>query len=425
MKIIILLFVSFTSPFFFCQFSLAFDSLAVDQTLIDNGGTLVSEGQKFEFGFFSPLESRNRYVGIWFKNIPEHTVVWVANKNSPLTDSSGVLRVTPTGNIVLINNKTNSIIWTSNSSLKTVGNPTLQLLDSGNLVVKDGGQNSRNYLWQSFDHPCDTLIPGMKLGWNLRNNQEWYLTSWKSLQDPSTGLFTFRVDTVGLPEIILRQGSEVAYRSGPWDGVRFGGSEMKPNTVIKPIFVFNASDIYYAFENADDSIVSRFVVSQFGLIQHLAWSLTRNEWIGLATVQADNCDKYGLCGSYGICNANKNPLCSCPEGFTPRQPQDWERFDSSSGCTRKTRMNCSLQTGFRKFPNLKLPETMNIQVNETARNQGECEEACLRNCSCVAYATIDVSGCVMWFGDLMDIRTVNEGGQDLHIRMPASELGMP
>jgi hypothetical protein len=33
------------------------------------------------------------------------------------------------------------------------------------------------------------------------------------------------------------------------------------------------------------------------------------------------------------------------------------------------------------------------------------------------------SGCVMWFGDLIDIRQFQDGGQDLYIRMFGSELG--
>ncbi|GMN73291.1 hypothetical protein TIFTF001_052150, partial [Ficus carica] len=131
------------------------DTTRPNQTLLDTGQTLVSFGETFELGFFSPPNSNNRYVGIWFKNVANRTVVWVANRDRPLTDSSGIFKITETGNIVILNNKTENPLWASNSSAK---DPTLQLLSTGNLVVEDG--SSKNYAWQSFDHPCETLIAG-------------------------------------------------------------------------------------------------------------------------------------------------------------------------------------------------------------------------------------------------------------------------
>jgi hypothetical protein len=53
---------------------------------------------------------------------------------------------------------------------------------------------------------------------------------------------------------------------------------------------------------------------------------------------------------------------------------------------------------------------------------------CLKNCSCTAYASLDVrgggSGCLLWFGSLVDITEYSEGGQELYIRMAISKLGM-
>ncbi|CAI9087671.1 OLC1v1021806C2 [Oldenlandia corymbosa var. corymbosa] len=421
--IILFFFFVISSPFFCCKLSFAIDFLSPNQVLVDNGGTLVSAGQKFELGFFGPSGVlTERYVGIWFKNIPEQTVVWVANKDSPLQNSSGVLTITPTGNIVIIDNSTNSIIWSANTDSKPVSDPVLQLLDNGNLVLKDGsddGTNPGSYLWQSFDHPCDTLLAGMKLGWNLANNQEWYLTSWKSLQNPGIGAYTLRVDPRGLPQVLLRQGSDVVFRSGPWDGDRFGGGELSPNTIFKPTFVYDSKNEYYSYENSDDSIVSRFVLNQSQLIQHLTWSIRRKQWVDIATVQSDACDKYALCGSYGMCNINAGFLCSCLPGFTPKLPQDWERMDWSGGCVRKKQLNCSEPQGFRKFSNLKLPDSAHLFANLTAF---QCAETCLKNCSCTAYAQTEVSGCVIWYDDLVDMRTYNEGGQELYVRMPESEL---
>ncbi|MED6142617.1 hypothetical protein PIB30_115488, partial [Stylosanthes scabra] len=81
-------------------------------------------------------------------------------------------------------------------------NPIAQLLESGNLVVKDG-HNSDHFLWQSFDYPRDTLVPGMKLGWDLVTGLERTLTSSKSIDDPGGGDYTLRIDLHGYPQVFL------------------------------------------------------------------------------------------------------------------------------------------------------------------------------------------------------------------------------
>ena len=68
------------------------DSITPSQRLSD-GDTIVSREGNFALGFFSPGSSKNRYLGIWYKNIPVQTVVWVANKVRPINDSSGILMI--------------------------------------------------------------------------------------------------------------------------------------------------------------------------------------------------------------------------------------------------------------------------------------------------------------------------------------------
>ncbi|GMN65844.1 hypothetical protein TIFTF001_034923, partial [Ficus carica] len=137
------------------------------QSLTDYGNktTLISPSQAFELGFFSPGKSKNRYLGIWYKRKPE-TVVWVANRSHPLTDSNGELTVHD-GNLVLLNS-TRSVVWYSNVSRNVANSPVALLLDSGNFVLREQESANRDeFIWQSFDYPSDTLLFGMKLGWDL------------------------------------------------------------------------------------------------------------------------------------------------------------------------------------------------------------------------------------------------------------------
>uniref|UniRef100_A0A0V0IL88 Putative ovule protein n=1 Tax=Solanum chacoense TaxID=4108 RepID=A0A0V0IL88_SOLCH len=99
-------------------------------------------------------------------------------------------------------------------------------------------------------------------------------------------------------------------------------------------------------------------------------------------------------------------------------------MDWSEGCILSKPFSCQNKEVFFKFSELKLPNTTKSWVTGTMNLQ-ECREACFKNCSCMAYSNSDVrgqgNGCVLWFHDLLDIRQVPNGGQDLYIRIEASK----
>ncbi|XP_059624192.1 G-type lectin S-receptor-like serine/threonine-protein kinase At4g27290 [Cornus florida] len=404
-------------------------TITTTQSLTD-GQTTVSSDGSFELGFFSPSSStsRNRYLGIWYKKISKRTVVWVANRDTPLTDTSGggVLKLTD-GGILMLVNSTSSIFWSSSnsSSNNNTVNPIAQLLDSGNLVVKDA--NDENFLWQSFDYPSDTLLPGMKLGKNLVTGIDRRLWSWKSGDDPSKGDYSFGIDLHGFPQFFLLKGSVEQYRSGPWNGLRFSGAVgLKPNSIFTYYFVFDQQEVYYGFELLNSSVFSQRVLSQNGIVQRLTWNYKTQDWIVYGNNPADRCDFYGLCHSYGICNIDNSPVCGCLDKFMPRYPKDWNTADWSGGCVRKTPLDChSGSDGFVKYSRVKLPDTRYSWFNRSMSLK-ECQTVCLKNCSCMSFANIDIrgggSGCLLWFDDLIDIRDLPESGQDIYIRMASSEL---
>jgi hypothetical protein len=66
-------------------------------------------------------------------------------------------------------------VWSSNTTSATTGLASAQLLEYDNLVVLSDPSSSVVILWQSFDHPSNTLLPGMKIGKNLWTGAEWRL----------------------------------------------------------------------------------------------------------------------------------------------------------------------------------------------------------------------------------------------------------
>ncbi|KDO74292.1 hypothetical protein CISIN_1g0163332mg, partial [Citrus sinensis] len=225
------------------ELSLAADTIT-PETFIRDGEKLVSSSQRFELGFFSPRNSKKRYLGVWYKKIPD-TVVWVANRNSPIFNPNTALTFSNNGYLVLLSQR-NGIIWSSNMSRKAE-NPIAQLLDTGNLVIRDNssGHTTESYLWQSFDYPTDTLLEGMKLGWDLKNGLERYLSSWESTDDPSPGKFTFRLVIQAIPKICAYNGSVEYTCTGPWNGVAFGAAPTFTSFLYEQVLVQGKDEISF------------------------------------------------------------------------------------------------------------------------------------------------------------------------------------
>ncbi|KAG5255073.1 G-type lectin S-receptor serine/threonine-protein kinase [Salix suchowensis] len=367
---------------------------------IKDGETLVSAGGTFQLGFFTPGTSMNRFLGIWYTGeLPaQKNVTWVANREIPLKDRSGFLNFTQKGVLLLINGN-NHTIWSSKTT-KNVKSPVMQLLNSGNLVVKDGKDNS--FIWQSFEYPCDTFLPGMKIEWNSVTGVDRYLTSWKSADDPAPGRFSFGIDHQGFPQLVVRNGTLKHYRLGSWNGKDFTGTpDLPTNELLKFEFIFNKTYVHYSYELTNPEVwLSRLIVTQSGFVErslHL-------------------CDNYSVCGAYMKCKmVDQSHKCTCLEGFEPNSLTNWSR-----GCTRRSALNCAYDI-FQNFSGLKLPDTSNSWY-DTSMSLVECKNMCLKNCNCSAYANTNItgegSGCLLWFGDLVDMREFSTGGQDLYIRMP-------
>ncbi|KAJ8532413.1 hypothetical protein K7X08_012336 [Anisodus acutangulus] len=397
-------------------FGATYSTITTTQFLKD-GDYITSPGVIFEIGF------ENRYVGMWYKNISVRTVVWVANREAPLSSGSGILKVIKPGLQVLLNG-TNNVVWSTNTS-RSVQNPVTQLLDSGNLVVKEAGDhNLGNFLWQSFDHPTDTLLAGMKLGRNFATGTEVYLSSWKNEEDPAPGDSTYHCDPSGYPQNIVKKGSDVVYSSGPWNGRYFSGTQ---NSRKGPFYTYGVylsnKEVYFVYK-LTSSVLVRLTLSHNGVLQIWILGVRKQDWVPLVLIPADNCDMYKLCGAYGSCDSQDSPVCRCLDKFVPNNSDAWERTDWSGGCVRRTELNCLQGDAFLKYSHIKLPDTRNSWSKVTMTLE-ECKNICSKNCSCMAYSNPDIrnggSGCLLWFEDLLDIRKGPNGGQDIYIRMAASE----
>ncbi|KAK4398441.1 G-type lectin S-receptor-like serine/threonine-protein kinase [Sesamum angolense] len=358
--------------------SRAADTINTTQVIRD-GDTIVSPAASFELGFFRPGNSTNLYVGIWYKNVTLRTPIWVANREFPVRNtSSAALKFIQTGNLVLQDE--NGTIWSSNVT-RAAQNPVAQLLDSGNLVIREANDDQPgNYLWQSFDRPTNTFLQGMDFGWNFVTGIERYVSSWKSNDDPARGDFTFRLDITGYPQVVIKRGDTLLHRLGPWNGMRFSGTpSVRQNPTFTAGLYMNSSVIYYREDALDRSVVSRFSLSPSGAGQRLTWVERSQEWVVYYNLPTDICDDYGLCGAHGSCSTGTSPACSCLDRFVPKDEQAWVGSDWSGGCLRRTPLNCRDDV-FLGYSGIKMPDSQFTWFNENLTLE-ECEAECLRNCS--------------------------------------------
>ncbi|KAK8527335.1 hypothetical protein V6N12_054553 [Hibiscus sabdariffa] len=359
------------------KLSFAADMIALGQSISD-GETLVSSSQRFELGFFSPNNSKNRFLGIWFWNTTR-TVVWVANRNRPIADENGVLTIDRDGNLILVD-RTNTSVWSSNVSRKAEG-LVAQLLDSGNFVVTDHRmmqqqESDEAYLWQSFDYLSDTLLPGMKLGMNLKTGSEWFLSSWKSVDDPSPGNYTVRLSIQGLASLVTYSGPAKVFRSRPWDGLNLDGNMVSSDLVFVSSFVRREDEIYYSYDTFNNPIMAQLTLNQSGTAMVLIWNDTSTKWDTAYFEPHDKCDQYSQCGANAICSMNKTPICECLRGFRPEsQGLDAENLNGSTKCVKELSTDCRKGEGFLKLVSMKLPDFIEFKLNErSARASNEANQ---------------------------------------------------
>uniref|UniRef100_A0A6I9QJR6 G-type lectin S-receptor-like serine/threonine-protein kinase LECRK2 n=1 Tax=Elaeis guineensis var. tenera TaxID=51953 RepID=A0A6I9QJR6_ELAGV len=97
-------------------------------------------------------------IGIWLVASPENSsAVWIANQGDPPVTKDDALKLTDEGLKLLLQHSEGRLI--SNISTSTDAF-SASMLDSGNFVIYD---SNFNVIWQTFNHPTDTIMAGQVL----------------------------------------------------------------------------------------------------------------------------------------------------------------------------------------------------------------------------------------------------------------------
>ncbi|KAI3495258.1 hypothetical protein L1887_37506 [Cichorium endivia] len=389
--------------------------------------TLVSSNQIFELGFFSPGNSSNRYLGIWFKNFPPRKFIWVANRQNPLSpDTNASLTIGDDGNLRILD-ADQKTVWST--TIKVQFNETIaKLTDAGNFALND--TISGLTLWESFDYPGNSLLPGMRLGTTGKD----LITSWKSDDDPTRGDFAVGLSGDQPPQAFTWRGSKAYWRGGPWDGGKFIGipeqeggysnqmtlmPENSQGGAYLTIGLYSSSDIRWLYLRPD------------GVLQLNYMDGDHNVWDYSWEAPANPCDVYKVCGAFAICTNTRSPICDCVRGFVPQSDDEWSKGNWTRGCVRRNEILCAKNDSslasektqpdvFQVVRGIKLPDHYEYYPY---MDSDDCRSWCLGNCSCKAYAFVEGIHCMVWTQDLIDIQQFSFGGENLFLRLAYEESG--
>ncbi|XWS74726.1 hypothetical protein CRYUN_Cryun01aG0022400 [Craigia yunnanensis] len=190
------------------------DKLNSSDHLVSQNGAVTLGFHKQEYGESWDDKDFGYYLAMWYTEDTLIHPIWLANRDDPIADESGVLIIDNTG-LKITHAGGNPIHFFSLPSTSTTTNRSnmkLILQDSGNLVFQDANSNGENIeLWQSFDYPTDTFLPGMKLGVSRERN--WSITSWLTQSIPASGAFTLEWDPVE-KRLVVRLRERVLWTTG-------------------------------------------------------------------------------------------------------------------------------------------------------------------------------------------------------------------
>ncbi|KAL8110607.1 G-type lectin S-receptor-like serine/threonine-protein kinase LECRK3 [Apium graveolens] len=339
----------------------------------------LSPSGLFAFGFYPEGENRYR-IGIFLAGLPfNKTVVWTGGRDYESVSDNATLRLTP-GGLILEQNWELNVFEVGHDKILSAS-----MLDSGNFVAY--GYYDDVMVWQSFDNPTDTMLPGQKL------MKEKELVSSKSEFDHSSGIFRLKMQS-DFNLVLYPKGSADTAQNAYWatdthgadaenvtlnldpDGSLYLLDEPAENVTLNLVVAPSEEQRFYLMRIDSDGILRLYSLSLDGKgnSSSVVWQAT-----------TDRCAPKGLCGQSGYCSLDDNyePKCECPPGYNyiyPGRP--------TAGCELNyTTASCNNSESKIRYSMSSLNNTYwdnNAEmIYHEAKVKEDCVQACLQDCECV------------------------------------------
>ncbi|KAK1371540.1 Receptor-like serine/threonine-protein kinase [Heracleum sosnowskyi] len=377
-SLVVLLFVFMLSTIHFVA---ALSNISQGSSLTPTGNSSwLSSSGLFAFGFYP--QGDNRYgVGIFLAGLPlNKTVVWTANRDDPPVSNDVTLRLTMDGRLILqqqSQDSTTDVVQLDRSI------SSASMLDTGNFVLYDSNQDT---IWQSFDHPTDTILPGQC----LLNDQN--LVSSKSETDYSTGIFRLNMQSDSNLVQYPVETTTVTAAHAYWSSMT-NGRGVNVTLNLDPdghLYLLNNSVSVMLNLTDGFSKTRRLYLMRIdfdGIFRLYSFSL-ENKGNGSSVVwesSHDKCDPKGICGLNGYCTNNDNKAkCECLPGFDYVSP-----VDRTAGCEKNNNTGDSCKNKERQIQ-YRMRALDNTWWEDdpysvlSMKMKEDCEAACLDDCNCEA-----------------------------------------
>ncbi|TMW84897.1 hypothetical protein EJD97_024167, partial [Solanum chilense] len=333
-----------------------------------------NNGNKYHFcGFYCNDQSDECHLGIFFafpdttsteRKLMDPQLVWSANRDRPVK-ANATLKLGQDGNLVLADSD-GTLVWSTNTTGKSVSG--LNMTEMGNLVLFDKANRT---VWQSFDHPTDTLIPGQSLVSGRKLVASVSVTNWSQ----------------SLLSLTIINGSWATYIESDPPQFYYGSNDLK-------------SSVYFSFDGQTLTVqqypptspAQYMKLEPDGHLRVYEWEESAFDWKIISdllmNINTGNCGYPMACGRYGICTSNGQ--CSCPPEQNFFRSLDERKKDV--GCLLLTTIYCN-SSQYQSFVELKNTTNLAFEFNHELissplwferKKLEDCKGACLRNCSCKA-----------------------------------------
>ncbi|CAM8994506.1 unnamed protein product [Rhodiola kirilowii] len=349
---------------------------------------LTSPDGSFTCGFYT-TGLNAFWFSIWYTHSADPTLVWIANRDKPVNGQSSKVSLRRDGGLVLTDVDA-SVVWLSNTSSFDVDVDRAELMDTGNLVLRNP---SGHVQWESFDLPTNTLLPGQtftksnKLVSNLGPGQ--FGSGYYALFFGNDNVLRLVYDG---PEISSLYWPDPNPNINVYDSGRTNYNSTRV-AKLDDLGRFKSSDrLEFNASDYGPGVRRRLTLDHDGNFRLYSLNASTGFWNVSWQALIMNCNIHGVCGRYGICSYEPEPKCSCPPGYEVRNPSNW-----NEGCRPKFNLTCSgnsrIQQAQVKYLELLNTDYYGFDLNFTQSVTFEqCKRICDEDCNCEGFSYKLTSG---------------------------------